>query len=493
MPIHPFDRYAAFTDLAALLQATDRPLRKSVRVNTLKCSVEEFRAWAKERGWSLTPIPWCAEGFFIERVNRETALGRDIRHLLGHFYMQESASMLPVSLLNPQPGEAILDLCAAPGSKTTQMAARVGLRTKDKGLRDDSCSGVIIANDVQEKRLWVLNDAVQRTGATNAVIVRKVGQWYAKQMTERFDRVLCDAPCTAQGTARKDSDALQYCSLDSIARMARLQCSLLESAVHACRVGGRIVYSTCTLTPEENEAVVLDLLNKFSDQLEVIHPKDALPEGLNWDMSAAISDSELVQKSLPPTPYPLRPFLRLWPQTYDTEGFFCAVLRKVKPTRHPEAVDVVSREAQPLTKTKRSALEKMCAEQYGTTFLLPGDLLIERGQQVLLVTEGAFAFTLPVREYAQGVPFAKILPDNRFRLASDAVQLRGHLATTGIMDLSAEQLAEVLSGKGIPCDAAFHGDVLLQYYGMTLGLSLAKGGVLMNRLPRWVVKLGGRG
>lgn len=488
MPAHPFDRYASLTDLRALTAASDRPLRKSVRVNTLKCSVKDFKQWADERKWQLTPVPWCSEGFFIERENRETALGRDLRHLLGHFYMQESASMLPAALLDPCPGEAILDLCAAPGSKTTQIAARVsdfGQRTSDSGT-----AGVVIANDVQEKRLWVLNDAIQRTGATNAVIVRKVGQWYAKQMTERFDRVLCDAPCTAQGTARKDSDALQYCSLESIAKMARLQQQILESAVHACKVGGRIVYSTCTLTPEENESVLLDILNKFSDQLEVIHPKEALSQGLNWDMSVAISDSAIVQRSLSPKSEVRSPFLRLWPQTYDTEGFFCAVLRKVKPTRYPEPQEHVSREAQPLTKTKRSALEKMCAEQYGTTFLLPGDLLIEHGQQVLLTTENASKFTLPVREYAQGVPFAKILPDNRFRLASDAVQLRGNLATKGIMELSAEQLAAMLAGKDIPCDPALHGDVLVQHRGMTLGLSLAKAGVLMNRLPRWVIKHG---
>ncbi|MDD5103311.1 MAG: NOL1/NOP2/sun family putative RNA methylase [Candidatus Peribacteraceae bacterium] len=496
MTIHPFDhsatlpstslgaysrafgRYAPFTDLSALKEASERPLRKSVRVNTLKCSVEDFRAWAQEKGWSLTPVPWWREGFFIDRTDLSTALGRDLRHLLGHFYMQEAASMLPVSLLDPQPGEAVLDLCAAPGSKTTQIAARLQGR------------GVVIANDMQEKRLRVLNDALQRTGATSVVITRKVGQWFSKHLTERFDRVVCDAPCTAQGTARKDPTALQYSSMDSIHKAARLQYQLLEAAVHAAKVGGRIVYSTCTLTPEENEGVVLEILNKFSDQLEVIHPHEALGSGLDWDMSAAISDSETVQKSLHPTPYALHPFLRLWPQTYDTEGFFCAVLRKVKRTREVEPLEMYQRVALPFGRKKTEAVSHVFSEQFGTDFRLPGECLIEKGNFVLLATEEAQDFPLPVTEYAMGIPFAKILPDGRFRITNEMASLRGHLASSGVMELSQDQLDALLSGKDIPVDPALRGDTILRHRGISLGLGLAKEGVLLNRLPRWVVKLG---
>ncbi|MFH0851886.1 MAG: NOL1/NOP2/sun family putative RNA methylase, partial [Candidatus Peregrinibacteria bacterium] len=463
MPAHPFDpsaslpsaplgacsrafgRYASLTDLRALMAATDRPLRKSVRVNTLKCSVEDFKAWAKEKGWSLSPVPWCPEGFFIERENRETALGRDLRHLLGHFYMQESASMLPAALLDPHPGEAILDLCAAPGSKTTQIAARLQGR------------GLVVANDMQEKRLRVLNDALQRTGATTVVITRKVGQWFSKHLTERFDRVLCDAPCTAQGTARKDPTALQYSSQDSIEKAARLQYQLLEAAVHAAKVGGRIVYSTCTLTPEENESVVLEILNKFSDQIEVVHPKEALASGLDWDMSAAISDSETVQRFLSPSSLVLRPFLRLWPQTYDTEGFFCAVLKKVKPTRAVEPLEMYQRVALPFGRKKTEAVSKLFMEQFGTDFRLPGECLIEKGQQLLLSGEEAYGFPLPVTEYAMGIPFAKILQDGRFRITNELASLRGHLAACGVMELSQNQLDALLDGKDIPVDPSLRG------------------------------------
>jgi len=494
---HPFDRYAAFTDLATLKEASIRPLRKCVRVNTIKCSVETFKAWAKEKGWKLTPVPWSGEGFFVEREDHATALGRDLRHLLGHFYMQEASSMLPVSLLDPQPGEAVLDLCAAPGSKTTQMAAALSPYPSpdsgEGGRGGGSLAGMIIANDMQEKRLRILCDALQRMGAAGVIVTRKVGQWFGNHMTERFDRVLCDAPCTAQGTSRKDPTALTYCSTASIISAARLQHELLEAAVHAAKVGGRIVYSTCTLTPEENEAVVLSTLQKFGDCLEVVDPRGGNEvESTKW--KAAIDDSVRVQQSLASafklTTYHL-PLLRLWPQTYNTEGFFCAVFRKVKRTKEPQHTDPAKRTSAPLPKAKRATLQKSMKEQFGTDFLQEGDALVERMQQVLLTTETADGFALPVTDYACGIPFAKMLPDGRFRVTNELVSLRGAMAVTSVLELSAEQLELLLSGRDIPCDTSLHGDTVLRYRGISIGLGLAKDGLLLNRLPRWVVKLGG--
>ncbi len=307
---HPFDRYADFTDLAVLKEASGRPLRKCLRVNTLKTSIEKVKQWGDRKGWKLESVPWCPEGFFIDREDRSEALGRDLLHLVGHFYMQEASSMLPVSLLAPKPEESVLDMSAAPGSKTSQSAALM------------NNTGVIIGNDVQENRLWTLKTALHRLGVLNVIVTKKVGQWFAKHMTDRFDAVLCDAPCTAQGTARKDSDALKYCSLENIKKMSRLQFQLLSAAIHTAKVGGRIVYSTCTLTPEENEGVIWLILNTFGDQVEVLDP------GLadNFDYKIAINDSHIVQKAIGVPDDRLFPALRLWPQTYDTEGFFSVLL-----------------------------------------------------------------------------------------------------------------------------------------------------------------------
>lgn len=474
--LNAFDRYAPLTDLEALKAISALPLRKSIRVNTLKRSVEDFRGYASSRKWNLTPIPWCPEGFFLDRAeeDRDEAVGKDIAHLIGEFYIQEAASMLPVSLLDPQPGETILDMSAAPGSKTTQIAARM------------AGQGVILANDVQEKRLWTLKGALNRSGVTNAIVVKKVGQWYAKHMTERFDRVLCDAPCSAQGTVRKDSDALQYASLDNIGKMAHLQFSLLEAAVHATKVGGRIVYSTCTLAPEENETLVNDILRRYPSQLEVVDPRTLAiaPDGF-WD--PAVDDALRAQGDEGRNPY-----LRLWPQTFDTEGFFCAVLRKTAPTKDPQTMDRVPFVEEEMSKRQRGEVEQFLTKYYGTSFLREGERIYVRGEHYVITNKDCAHANLPVADYALGLPFGKTLPEGRVMPAHEIVTLRGNEAALRLWDITEEDRKVLFEGRDIACDPALKGHIVLRLGDRCLGLGLAKEGRLKNNLPRWMIGAGER-
>ncbi len=476
-----FDRYGPFTDLQALNDISEKPLRKSVRVNTLKISVEDFLAYGKKKGWELTPVPWCKEAFFIDRENREEALGRDELHLLGGFYMQESASMLPAELLQAEQGEYVLDMSAAPGSKTTEIGARMQGR------------GVIVANDIQEKRLWTLKSAIHRSGLINVIVTKKVGQWFAKHMTERFDRVLCDAPCTAQGTVRKDSDALRYCSLESIEKMSRLQYQLLESAIHATKVGGRIIYSTCTLTPEENEGVILQMLERFPDQLEVVDPRtlNIAPDGY-WD--AAINDSIKVQETFADFPITEKrapvPLIRLWPQTYDTEGFFSAVLRKTAPTKNVEPMDRVKFQETELPRSRKNEIINMLTDLYGTGFVNEEERIFERGEMLLLSSEDVAHFPLPLLDYSLGIPFGKRLKDGRVLLDHEVASLRGHLATKGILVVNDADRDRLFEAQGIECPADLKGHVLILHNGRCIGMGLAKDGQLKNNLPRTMVRFG---
>ncbi len=471
-----FDRYAGFTDLAALNEWSSKPLRKSMRVNTLKSSVDDFKKWAAEKKWQLTPVPWCPEAFYIDRENREEALGKDMLHLLGHTYMQEAASMLPPALLDAQPGDHVLDMSAAPGSKTTQMGARMLGR------------GVIVANDVQEKRLWTLKSSLHRCGVHNNLVTKKVGQWFARHMTERFDKVLCDAPCSAQGTARKDSDALTYCSMENIEKMARLQFQLLESAIHSAKVGGRIVYSTCTLTPEENEGTVMQILERFKDQIELVDPRtlQIAPDGF-WDI--AINDSIKVQQSL--TEGSALPLLRLWPQTYDTEGFFCAVIQKKAPTRPVDPIEWKHFQEKPVSKKSLPEFLNQLEDRYGTSFFDETDTLFERGgESVILATREVLEFGLAVEDYALGIPFAKKLKDGRLILDHEMATLRGHRATKNVWEVDDESLKLLLDAKDCSCPKDLHGHTLLLYRGFCIGQGLAKEGHLKNNLPRWMVRFG---
>lgn len=539
---HPFDRYAAFTDVSALKEASTAPLRKSLRVNTLKSSIENFRKWAELRGWKLEVVPWCKEGFFvcldtpdrvIPSVSRETrsgtrhdtteAFGRDLLHQLGHTYIQEAASMLPVELLDPKPGETILDLCSAPGSKTTQIAAKMrrvtpsaadpaldtmplahahGTTRADTGQR--CIEGVLVANDIQENRLWTLKQALHRSGVTNAIVTKKVGQWFSKHMTERFDRVLCDAPCTAQGILRKDPGAIIYSSESRIEKMATMQYALLESAIHATKVGGRIVYSTCTLTPEENEGIVAAILAKFSGKVEAVDPSEVLGSRFQV-LGKALEGSRRVQEKLAEritlrqssgqAPNEkrenLQPLLRLWPHTFDTEGFFCAVLRKVARTREPMPMERMDFQEKQLQGDRLRDVRKFLERQFGTDFLEEGDCLFERGENLLLATSEVAKFSLPMTNYSLGLPFAKVVGENRLRLEHEIAILRGSRGTKNTLELAQEALSDLLQGRDIACPLEVKGDVLLRFGSYSIGIGLAKEGLLKNRLPRWFVKQAG--
>ncbi len=182
------------------ISACQRPLRRSIRINTLKISVADFLALIAPYGWSLTPIPWCHEGFWIERDDEEALpLGSTAEHLSGLFYIQEASSMLPVAALfaDDNHPQRVMDMAAAPGSKTTQIAARMGNR------------GAILANEFSASRVKVLHANISRCGIANTALTHFDGRVFGAALPEMFDAILLDAPCSGEGVVRKDPDALK--------------------------------------------------------------------------------------------------------------------------------------------------------------------------------------------------------------------------------------------------------------------------------------------
>ena len=377
--------------------------------------------------------------------------------------------MLPVALLDPQPGEAILDMAAAPGSKSTQIGALM------KG------EGVLVANDMQDMRIRTLITALNRLGVTNVRVTKKVGQWFAKNMTARFNRVLIDAPCTGQGTSRKDPNALTYCSEHSIGKNAKLQRELLESAVHATRIGGRIVYSTCTLTPEENEDVILSILNKMPGQIKVVDPRDIV----DWDCSQAIEDSFVVQKSIDANAK--EPMLRIWPQTYDSEGFFCAVLEKTAPTKDIEKIEAVRSAEEWMPKARKADMQDFLFERFGVQLIEDDEVLLQKKERVWVTNEKTMKFPIPAPHVAIGLPFGKLLSKSPVKLDHDFVSLRGAQAKTNVIDLTDEQWGELIKGQDCDLTTDIQGHILLRYKGMCVGRGRATEGRIKNHLPRWMV------
>jgi len=291
------DRYSKLTDWKSFEEINNFFLRKSVRVNTLKISVNDFKKKIKD--WKLIKIPWCAEGFWIKHDERSD-VGNLLEHQLGFCYVQEAASMIPPIVLNPKPGDVVLDMCAAPGSKTTQLSQYM------------NNEGVLIANDITGDRLSSLGINVQRMGITNVIISKISGE----RLTGVYDKILLDAPCSGTGTIRKSTKTVKQWNPDTVRRLQKLQKKLIIHAFeNLLKPGGVMVYSTCSLEPEEDEEVISYLLSKTN----------AVIEEIKLDIKRSPAILEFEDKIYPVS---VKNCLRLWPQDNDTEGFFVCKIKK---------------------------------------------------------------------------------------------------------------------------------------------------------------------
>ncbi len=297
----PFrERYSQLTDWELFKKYSLSFLRRSIRINTLLASIADVKKSIAAKGWILEQIPWCKEGFWISHPERRD-VGNLLEHHLGKIYVQEAASMIPPLVLKPKPGEMVLDLCAAPGSKTTQIAAMM----KNKGI--------IVANDYKGERMSSLGINIQRSGVLNTVLTRMVGQRFHGFA---FDKILVDAPCSGTGTIRKSLKTLRIWNPGMIGKLARQQQELLENAYKNLRPGGELVYSTCSLEPEENEGVVDWLLQR--------HPEAKI---MKVDVPGLKSSPPVLEFEGRKYNPALRHAIRIWPQDNDTEGFFVAKIK----------------------------------------------------------------------------------------------------------------------------------------------------------------------
>lgn len=288
------------------IASCQRPLRKSIRVNTLKISVSDFLIRAKEKDWKLEAVPWCKEGFWIEADESLVPLGNTAEHMAGLFYIQEASSMMPVSALFQNEDEqynSVLDTAAAPGSKTTQIAACM------------ENQGILVANEFSASRVKVLHANIERCGVRNAALSNYDGRVFGGWLPEQFEAVLLDAPCSGEGTVRKDADAMKNWTKDSVISIAETQKDLIESAFHALKPGGVLVYSTCTLSVEENQQVCHHLKETFGDTVQFEDLSSLFPGADN----AVTPDG----------------FLHIFPQVFDCEGFFVARIKKLGSVEPP--------------------------------------------------------------------------------------------------------------------------------------------------------------
>ena len=268
-------------EFPAFLQSLERPRAVALRFNPKKGTVPTL-PFVKDS------VPWEPYGYYYDAATRP---GLHPYHDAGVYYLQEASAMAPVALLDPQPGEWICDLCAAPGGKTTQIAGRM------------QGQGFLLCNEINPKRAKILNRNIERMGVSNALVTNEHPEKLALRFPDCFDRVLVDAPCSGEGMFRKEEAAVTDWSEETVTMCAHRQLEILNSACRMVRPGGRLVYSTCTFARQENEEVIEAFLKTHSDfTAEAVNAPWFTP-GKNGTF-------------------------RMWPHKLLGEGHFAAVLRK---------------------------------------------------------------------------------------------------------------------------------------------------------------------
>ena len=404
------------------LRSLERPRAVALRFNPLKGDAPKL-PFVREN------VPWEPEGFYYDPEARP---GLHVYHEAGVYYLQEASAMAPVSLLEPQPGEWVCDLCAAPGGKTTQIAGRMQGR------------GLLLCNEINPKRAKILSRNIERMAVPNALVTNEHPKNLALRFSGMFDRVLIDAPCSGEGMFRKEEAAVTDWSQETVEMCARRQAEILESGARLVRPGGLLVYSTCTFAPEENERQIASFLER--------HPEFA-PEHRNapWFTPAGSGS------------------FRLLPHKLLGEGHFAAVLRKAGD-EEPE------RDAAPGEKLPKAFTE--FARQIGLE--LPEGKALSFGQSLFWVPE-----ELPelrrLKVLRPGLELGELKKD-RFEPAHALALWMKDCRAVQDYPPDSPEIAAFLHGDVVP--SAVRGWCLVTAGGYSIGWGKGDGSVLKNHYPK---------
>lgn len=446
---HVFERYRPLIDnWDCFVETLEQPPPVFACYHPGRWTGAGFDAWLQQLGWEAATMPAVAE---MRRLPAGTSLGGRWQFFAGLYQVLQWTSALAVEVLDPQPGDRVLDLCAAPGMKTTRLSLKVG------------DTGTVVANELNRRRLKGLRQTCERLGLTNVSLLEHDG-CNLPAGAGPYDRVLVDAPCSCEGTTRKFSLDLHEDDPWFHRGKTGVQAALLRKAVQLCRAGGTIVYSTCTYAPEENEGIVDRILREYPGQVEVepIPGAEQLgePATCEWE-GCAFHPS-------------LQYALRIWPHRHDTAGFFIARLRKLGP-----AMD----ETEPATfaPSDDADLAQWLRERFGlpAAALAPYHLYRDGEADALIVPRGHRppVAPSPLRRGLLAMRTHLVVP----KLTVPGALLLGQAATRNRLELTEQQAARYLERSVFPVapdqlDEATEGYVLLRREEQVVGLGLLQQG-----------------
>jgi 16S rRNA (cytosine1407-C5)-methyltransferase len=461
-------------EIDQLLAIQGQPLPTGIRVNRLKADPQQtIQALADRYGWEISPIPFCQNGWIITQA--KVSPGTTIEHKMGLYYLQDAASMVPVSLFDMDiPHPLVLDMAASPGGKTTHLIDR----TLDQGF--------IVANDSSQGRIPALRSVLSTWGGINLAITNYPGESFGVWFPETFDQVLLDAPCSMENLRPSANHPPRETTIDERLRLQERQVQLLISGLHALKTDGQLVYATCSLAPEEDEAVINAVLARYPQSVSIEDKSDLF----SFDTSglAAFND-----QSFHPS---LSKAIRLWPHRSGMSGFFSARITKRQPLP-------VSVEVPPTRDFSRTGLSELNADEMKTVisdiekmFGLNFEKIVE-DQNLILYQRHDQVFLIPqlYLDHFQTLPYAYIgMPLGR--MINDALEPApvfisrfGHLFKVGFIKLENEEIAQWIAGRDIrhpqtPLEPEGQYLLVTDPDGRNLGLGKLLPKRLRNMLPR---------
>lgn len=437
-------------DWPAFVEALGRPLPLCLWTNTLRATPSEVADQLKAEEIRASPVCWCPGAFKGPPSDRA---GRSLPFVSGLYHIQEEVSLLPVVLLDPKPGEQVLDLCAAPGNKTAQTAVAM------------ANTGTVVANDRNALRMRATRGTLDRLGVMNTAIkIEDAIEFDADGML--FDRVLLDAPCTCEGTSRKNVGAFVASGKEKSLALRERQLAMMRSAVRLCRPGGRIVYSTCTYAPEENESVIDAALREFGAMIQLV---PARVKGLQ--SSSGITEWD--GTSYHPT---MNLAMRVWPHQNDSGGFFVAVLEKTGAPAESPSVSGAEQNPAALSRDKRSKWIDMLHDRFGIPESTFDPWHFHEPNR-------KYVFATPVDHQGVGNPVSDGMPFIRIglrfpKLTTAAARVVGPYATKNVVVASTTQAEAYVSRMEFPLapgqldNIEGTGYVLIRHRGMILGVGI---------------------
>ncbi len=419
-------------EFEAFLASYELPRNTGLRFNPLKGD-------APELPFCTESVPWAKNGYYLQADARP---GLHPYHDAGVYYLQEPSAMAPAELLGAQPGERVLDLCAAPGGKTTQIAAAM------------QGEGLLVCNEIHPKRAKILSSNIERMAISNALVLNEHPARLAERFPCYFDRILVDAPCSGEGMFRKEDAAVTDWSEETVKMCAARQLEILNSAAKMLAGGGRLVYSTCTFAPEENEGVI----SRFLEQT----PQFSVEKADAPHFSAGRADwVENPAQNIADT-------FRLFPHKLRGEGHFAAVLRRNDDSRQnlsaEKTIPLPSEIAQ-FFNENQVRLQGTCVAFGDTYYLAPQDLPLLRGLKVQRTG-------LELGEVRKG----RFIPSHALALWLKSFPNMASFPAEG------PQIAGYLRGETL--HGTQNGWVLICADGYSLGWAKGADGILKNHYPK---------